>query len=434
MFGLSFPKNTREHTLSYYAATIKYEDQYPTLMENIETDICVVGGGFTGVNTALELSERGFKVALVEANRISWGASGRNGGQIIGGIGGGGDRFHKSIGDDGVGELYKMGIECVDIIRDRIDKYSIDCDLRWGYCDVALKPRHMRWLEETFKEEQDNNYPHPLKLLNAVELKEYVGSDIYLGGMYNATGGGHLHPTNLCLGEARAAAAHGATLFEQSRVLRIDYGTPSILHTEHGSVKAKKVVLCGNAYMENLVPKLAKRVLPASTCVVATTQLSESLANSILPKNVAVCDPRTALDYFRLTADRRLLFGGLSNYTGLVPSDYQNVMYKKMLKVYPQLEGIEIDYAWDGQMGIGINRMPQLGKLTDNVYFIQAYSGHGVAPTHMMARITAEHIAGESKRFDMMAKIRHWPFPGGRFLRRPGMALGMLYFKALDFF
>ena len=158
----------------------------------------------------------------------------------------------------------------------------------------------MRWLEETFKEEQDNNYPHPLKLLNAAELKEYVGSDIYLGGMYNATGGGHLHPTNLCLGEVGAAAAHGAALFEQSRVLRIDYGTPSILHTEQGSVKAKKVVLCGNAYMENLVPKLAKRVLPASTCVVATTQLSESLANSILPKNVAVCDPRTALDYLDL--------------------------------------------------------------------------------------------------------------------------------------
>ena len=434
MFGLSFPKNTREHTNSYYAASIKYKDQYPTLMGNVETDICVVGGGFTGVNTALELSERGFKVVLVEANRICWGASGRNGGQIIGGVGGGGDRFHKTIGDDGVEELYKMGIECVDIIRDRVDKYSIDCDLRWGYCDVALKPRHMHWLEETFKEEQENNYPHPLKLLDAVELKKYVGSDIYIGGMYNATGGGHLHPTNLCLGEARAAVDNGAVLFEQSRVLQIDYGTPSILHTEHGSVKAKKVVLCGNAYMENLVPKLAKRVLPASTCVVATTQLSEPLADSILPQNVAVCDPRTALDYFRLTADRRLLFGGLSNYTGLVPSDYKSVMYKKMLKVYPQLEGIEIDYAWDGQMGIGINRMPQLGKLTDNVYFIQAYSGHGVAPTHMMARITAEHIAGENKRFDIMAKIRHWPFPGGRFLRRPGMALGMLYFKALDFF
>ncbi len=327
-----------------------------------------------------------------------------------------------------------MGIECVDIIRDRVAKYSIDCDLRWGYCDVALKPRHMRWLEETLQEERNNNYPHLLKILNAEEIKSYVGSDLYLGGMYNPSGAGHIHPINLCLGEAEAAQDQGAEIFEQSRIERIDYGNSTTLHTDRGTIKAKKVILCGNAYMENLVPKLASRVLPASTCIVVTEPLSQRLANSILPKNVAVCDPRTALDYFRLTADRRLLFGGLSNYTGLVPSDYKNVMYKKMLRVYPQLEGVSINFAWDGQMGIGINRTPQLGKIADNVYYIQAYSGHGVAPTHMMAKIMAEHINDETDRFNIMAKIRHWPFPGGRFLRRPGMAIGMLYFKALDFF
>lgn len=433
MFGLRFPKNTPEHTRSYYAASANTSARYPALDTHIEADIAVVGGGFTGVNTALELAERGYQVALLEANRISWGASGRNGGQIIGGLGHNASQFRKVIGDEGVRSIYAMGNECVDIIRQRVERYRIDCDIRWGYCDVALKPRHMKWFEQTRKEEHANGYPHPLTLLDATRVKDFVGSDAYIGGLYNPSGGGHLHPLNLCLGEAAAAAQQGALIFEQSRVERISHGKRATVHTQNGSVTADNVVLCGNAYMENLVPKLAKRVLPASSCVIATEPLTEALAHSVLPQDVAVCDPRTALDYFRLTADRRLLFGGLSNYTGLVPDNYEQVMRVKMLKVFPQLEGVAIDYAWDGQMGIGLNRMPQLGKLEDNIYYIQAYSGHGVAPTHIMARVTAEAINGEGTRFDMMSKIRHWPFPGGRLLRRPGMALGMLYFKAKDY-
>jgi gamma-glutamylputrescine oxidase len=433
MFGLRFPKNTPEHTRSYYAASANTSASYPTLDTHIEADIAVVGGGFTGVNTALELAERGYQVVLLEANRICWGASGRNGGQIIGGLGHNASQFRKVIGDEGVRSIYAMGNECVDIIRQRVERYRIDCDMRWGYCDVALKPRHMKWFEQTRKEERAKGYPHPLTLLDATRVKDFVGSDAYIGGLYNPSGGGHLHPLNLCLGEAAAAAHQGALIFEQSRVERISHGKRATVHTQKGAVTADTVVLCGNAYMENLVPELAKRVLPASSCVIATEPLSEALAHSVLPQDVAVCDPRTALDYFRLTADRRLLFGGLSNYTGLVPDNYEQVMLGKMLKVFPQLAGVAIDYAWDGQMGIGLNRMPQLGKLEGNVYYIQAYSGHGVAPTHMMARITAEAINGEGTRFEMMSKIRHWPFPGGRLLRRPGMALGMLYFKAKDY-
>jgi gamma-glutamylputrescine oxidase len=433
MFGLRFPKNTPEHTRSYYAASANTSASYPALDTHIEADIAVVGGGFTGVNTALELAERGYQVVLLEANRICWGASGRNGGQIIGGLGHNASQFRKVIGDEGVRSIYAMGNECVDIIRQRVERYRIDCDMRWGYCDVALKPRHMKWFEQTRNEERAKGYPHPLTLLDATRVKDFVGSDAYIGGLYNPSGGGHLHPLNLCLGEAAAAAHQGALIFEQSRVERISHGKRATVHTQKGAVTADTVVLCGNAYMENLVPELAKRVLPASSCVIATEPLSEALAHSVLPQDVAVCDPRTALDYFRLTADRRLLFGGLSNYTGLVPDNYEQVMLGKMRKVFPQLAGVAIDYAWDGQMGIGLNRMPQLGKLKDNIYYIQAYSGHGVAPTHMMARITAEAINGEGTRFEMMSKIRHWPFPGGRLLRRPGMALGMLYFKAKDY-
>ena len=433
MFGLRFPKNTREHTGSWYAATA-HPSSYPTLEGETVADVAVVGGGFSGVNTALELAERGYDVVLLEANRIAWGASGRNGGQIIGGLGHNPEKFRKIIGEDGVRSIYAMGDEGVEIIRERVARYDIDCDIRWGYCDVALKPKHMRWFEESRRDKQRRGYPHELVLLDASEVRQFVGSAAYCGGMYNAGGGGHLHPLNLCLGEAAAAVSLGARVFEQSRVLDIEPGDNVTLRTEHGRVSAGRVVLCGNAYMENLVPRLARRVLPASTCIIATEPLSEELAASVLPRDVAVCDPRMALDYFRMTPDRRLLFGGLSNYTGLVPTDYRSVLAGKMLKVFPQLESAAVEFAWDGQMGIGINRMPQLGTLFDNVYYVQAYSGHGVAPTHIMARIIAEAINSESDRFAMMSRIRHSAFPGGRYLRRPGYAVGMSYFKAKDYF
>ncbi len=433
MFGLRLPINTREHTGSWYAATAHNEVSYPTLENDIEADVAVVGGGFSGVNTMLELTERGDQVVLLEANRVAWGASGRNGGQIIGGLGHDPDKFRGQIGADGVRRIYDMGVECVEIIRERVARYAIDCDIRWGYCDVALKPKHMDWFRETQAEQREAGYPHELVMLDSDEVKEFVGSERYLGGLYNANGGGHLHPLNLCLGEAKAAVSQGAQVFEQSKVIAIEHGERVTLRTEHGSVRAKRVVLCGNAYMENLVPRLASRVLPASTCMIATEPLGEALANDVLPKDVAVCDPRTALDYFRRTKDNRLLFGGLSNYTGLVPVDYQAVMVNKMLKVFPQLEGVNIEYAWDGQMGISINRMPQLGKLADNLYYVQAYSGHGVAPTHIMARVIAEAMHGESDRFDMLSSIRHMAFPGGKYLRRPAYAVGMSYFKAKDY-
>ncbi|MEM0953959.1 MAG: FAD-binding oxidoreductase [Pseudomonadota bacterium] len=433
MFGLRLPRDTREHTGSYYAATANPDGPYPTLEDNISSDIVIVGGGFSGVNLAVELCERGFEVTLLEANRIAWGASGRNGGQIIGGLGHDATKFKATIGDEGVEAIYRMGIECVDILRERVEKYDIKCDIKWGYCDVALRSKHMGWFRETLEEQKAAGYPHELVLLDRDEVKEFVGSDAYVGGLYNANGGGHLHPMNLCQGEAKAAVGMGARVFEQSRVTRLQPGARPTVYTEKGAVEAGTVIFAGNAYMERLIPFLSRRVLPASSCIIGTEPLDEATAKSCLPKDVAVCDPRTALDYYRLSADNRMLFGGLSNYTGLVPTNYEQVMTRKMLKVFPQLEGVKIDYAWDGQLGIGINRMPQTGKLDDNTYFIQAFSGHGVAPTHIMARVVAEAIDGNSKRFDMMSSIKHMAWPGGRYLRRPGMALGMLYFKSLDY-
>ena len=422
MFGLKATVDTSEHTRSYYAATANWQTQYPQLQVDIDTDVVVVGGGFTGVNTAVELVERGYSVVLLEANRISWGASGRNGGQVIGGIGHGAERFKKRIGEEGIKGIYQMGLEANEIIRERVSKYDIDCELKWGYCDVALKPRHMKEFAQWKADEERLGNPHTFRLLSQEELKEYVNSPAYCGGLYNS-GNGHLQPLNLCIGEARAAEEQGAKIFEQSRVR---------VRTAEGSVTARRVVLADNAYLGNLVPKLASRVLPSCSSVVATEPLPESLAQELLPGDVAVCDPRTALDYFRLSADRRMLFGGLSNYTGLEPRDLEGTLRRKMAKVFPALEGIGIDYGWSGQMGIGLNRMPQLGHLSDKVSYIQAYSGHRVSPTHMMARITAEMIDGAPKRFDIFANINHWPFPGGKWFRRPALAVGMSYFKILD--
>jgi len=398
----------------------------------VRADVAVVGGGFSGVNTALELAERGYSVVLLEARRISWGATGRNGGQVIGGIGHDPERFERRIGAEGVRDIYRMGLECCDIVRERVAKYAIDCDLKWGYCDVALKPRHMKEFARAKAFEQRMGNPHELQLLDKDELVQYVNSDRYCGGLLNRTGNGHVHPLNLCLGEVAAAVQLGVKIFEQSRVIRISHGDRVRLSTAKGAVLAGQVVLCGNAYMGDLVPRLATRVLPSNSSVIATAPLPEALAREIMPADLAVCDPRTALDYFRLSADRRLLFGGLSNYTGLEPRDLVGTMRRKMALVFPALADIAIEYGWSGQMGIGLNRMPQVGRLRDNVFYIQAFSGHGVAPSHMMARITAEMIDGSPRRFDIFVRIPHWPFPGGKLLRRPALAVGMLYYKLRD--
>ncbi len=431
MLGLRSLEESTEHTGSYYAASANWVTDYARLESDQQCDVVVVGGGFSGVNTALELAERGFDVVLLEANRISWGATGRNGGQIIGGVGHDPERFVKAIGEAGVRTIYQMGIEARDVIRERVQTYDIQCDLKWGYCDVALKPRHMKQFAEWREFEKSIGNPHPYTLLDKEELKEYVRSDRYLGGLHN-TANGHIQPLNLCIGEAKALETLGGRIFEQSRVMALEHGERPTVRTDQGSVTATQVVFAGNAYMGGLIPKLASRVLPSSSSIIATEPLSEELANELVPGDVAVCDPRTALDYFRLSADKRMLFGGLSNYTGMEPKDLEGVMRRKMEAVFPQLTGVKIDYAWSGWIGIGLNRMPQLGRLADNVAYIQAYSGHGVAPTHIMARITAEMIARESKRFDVMAKINHMPFPGGKLFRRPALAIGMAYYKALD--
>jgi len=423
---LKFSDDTKQHAPSYYAATANWQTDYPELEGSIEADVAIVGGGFSGVATAVELSERGYKVVLLESNRIGWGASGRNGGQIIGGYGQNPGAFRSTIGSEGVDIVEGMGVECVDIIKQRIEKYNIDCDLKWGYCEVGLKKRHLKSYQQWAEDDP------AMHLLDQDQIKEYVNSELYLGGYYREDWG-HIQPLNLCIGEAKVAQSLGANIFENSQVTNITYGDNPVVTTQKGSVKAGHVILCGNAYMGKLVPYLDARVLPATSCIIGTEPLSDEQLRQTMVRDVAVCDSRTALDYYRLSADKRLLFGGLSNYTGLEPANAEAVMRNKMAKVFPSLKNVKIDYSWSGRMGISVRRMPQIGRIKNsNILYASGYSGHGVAPTHMTGRLLAEAVDGNTHRFDIMNKMFHLPWPGGKLLRRPAMAAGMMFYKIRD--
>ena len=401
-------KLSLEHTNSYYAATQRDKEPFPTLEQDISADICIVGGGLTGVAAAVELAERKYDVVLLEANRIGWGASGRNGGQIIGGYNermlSNPKNLDQQYGEGASKSFGKMSTECVDIIRERTTKYQIECDLKWGFLDVALKRREMKDLKEYCNELKDGGYPHEVRMIDADEVKNYLGTDRYIGGRINE-GFGHLHVLDLCKGEARVAENLGARIYEQSPATAIDGGSPLTVRSATGSVRAKHIVLCGNAHLAtiapDLAPKLTPYVMPATSYIIATEPLSDDLAKEVMPINYAVCDQRTALDYYRLTADNRMLFGGLSNYTAKPPSSIRETMRLKMVKVFPQLAEARIDYAWGGTMGISLKRIQQMGQLQPNVFYAQAYSGHGVAPdTHDWAAFLPRRL--KDSRIDLI--------------------------------
>ena len=377
-----------QHAASYYAASSHPQPDYPALQGELKVDVCVVGGGFSGLNTAIELAERGLSVALLEARKIGWGASGRNGGQLIRGVGHGVEQFRPVVGDEGVRQLKLMGLEAVEIVRQRVERHGIECDLKWGYCDLANKPREFDGFAEDAEELRGLGYRHELKLVQPQDMHSVVGSDRYAGGLIDM-GSGHLHPLNLALGEAALAESLGVQVFERSAVTRIDYGPQVKVHTAQGTVQAQTLVLGCNAYLNDLNPEIGGKVLPAGSYIIATEPLSEEQARQLLPQNMAVCDQRVTVDYYRLSSDRRLLFGGACHYSGRDPKDIAGYMRPKMLEVFPQLAGVRIDYQWGGMIGIGANRLPQIGRLKDqpNVFYAQAYSGHGLNATHLAGRL-----------------------------------------------
>lgn len=417
------------HTSSYYAATVNQQLDCQPLKGAQSADICVVGGGFTGISTALHLVERGYKVAVVEANKVGWGASGRNGGQMIGGISGE-ERLAKPLGEEGERILWDMRWAGHQIIRDRVSTYNIDCDLKSGYADVAIKPRHVRALEAEYDYLQKNNFPHEYSLLSKQETQDLLGTSAYMGALVNM-GNGHLHPLNLCRGEAKAAMSLGATIYEQSPVLKIERGTKAKVVTEHGSVTADNVVIAGNAY-HFIEPKLRGRLFPVNSFIVASEPLSDDLVRQINPRDLAVCDPNYILTYFRLSADKRLLFGGRFTYFGSDPEVIKKNLTPRLLKIWPQLANTKFDFGWGGTIGVTANRVPQMGKLAPNIFYSQGYSGHGVNVTHLAGQIMAEAVGGTMERYDIFANIKPLTIPGQHIFRRQMVALGMLYYKLVD--
>jgi len=417
------------HTGSYYAATVNEVTDYAPLRGAQIADVCVIGAGFTGISTALFLAERGYNVHVVEANRVGWGASGRNGGQIIDGISGE-EKIAGHLGQDGERIVWQMRWAGHDIIRERVKTYGIDCDLKWGYLDVAIKQRHLREQHEQLETLDKYSFPHEYKMLTRDETVSLIGTKAYIGALMNM-GNGHLHPLNLCIGQARAAVSRGATIFEQSPVLRIEHGSRPRVITEQGSVTADFVVIAGNAY-HFIERKLRGSMFPVNSFIIATQPLSEEQVSVINPKDLAVCDPNFVLEYFRLGADKRLLFGGRCNYSGSDSAVIRSMLVPKLHKVYPQLVQTKIDYAWGGTIGIPINRVPQLGRISSNVFYSQGYSGHGVNVTHLAGQIMADTVAGTFERFDVFANIKPIIIPGAHTFRNQMVSLGMLYYQIKD--
>lgn len=428
---------------SYYEASAGRRIEYPALSGSIDCDVCVVGGGLAGLHTALNLTEQGLRVVLLEARRIGWGASGRNGGHVIPECACGMKTFEDALGIDTARHCWTLALDGADCVRQRIATFGIDCDYRSGHIEVAVTPRHLGHLRE-WQERAARHYEHPYRFIGREEMRQFVGSDSYQGGLLDSNGG-HLHPLRFTLGMARALTAAGGTIFENSAVESWQDGEQVRVRSQGGEIVAKTLVLACNVGMESIggeAPRrLARRILPVGTWIIATAPLSEALADELLPTRAAVADNRVVLDYFRLSADNRMVFGGGCSYLGEgTPAGFAESLRKGMVKVFPQLAQTPVEFAWGGVIDISMNRAPDFGRLgaTDgkpgNVYFAQGFSGSGLVATAIAGRVLAEAVRGDQRNLDIFMRLTHIPFPGGALLRGPLTAAGMLWSRLRDQF
>lgn len=417
---------------SYYAASANPAPQHPTLDSSIDADVCVIGGGLAGCSTALHLAERGFRVVLLETQRIGWGASGRSGGQALVGFASGQGKLVAALGADAARKLWDISVEGVELIRERVTRHTIDCDLHWGAMHVAIKPRQREDLLEELHEARETYGYDKLEFLERAGVEAILETQRYCAGLFDR-GSGHLHPLNYTLGLAQAAAQAGVQIFENSAVTSFTAGDPATVATAAGRVRAKFVAICCNAYIGDLDTRLRSRIMPVGTYIVATEPLGEERITRLMRKNVGVTDVNFVLDYFRRSADHRLLFGGRVSYSGIDAFDTARATRKRMLKVFPQLRDVKVDYAWGGFVDITMSRAPDFGRVAPNIYYLQGFSGHGIALTGIAGKLIAEAIAGQAERFDLFAKIEHHNFPGGPLLRMPSLVLAMLWYRLRDF-
>lgn len=427
-----FSHAKQQHIDSYYVASAGAIPDWPALDGSMECDVCVVGGGLAGISAALNLAERGYSVVLLEGSKLGHAASGRNGGQVINGFACDMDTIRKAVGDGGAKAAWDMSLEAIDIIDERVKRHAIDCDWARGHVVAAVKPKKLDELAD-WKVEAEQRYGYrDYVLWDKPELGKHLASPRYVGGLYDPLGG-HIHPLKYALGLARATEAAGVRIFEQTPVTRIEQGAAPKAHTERGTVSCKHLVLAANVFVGDLMPELDRKIMPVGTYVVTTEPLGQARARALIDSNFAVADNQFVLDYYRLTADHRLLFGGKVSYSGLPPANLKEAMRSDMLRVFPQLADVKIDHGWGGFVDITLNRAPHWGRLGGNVYFCQGFSGHGVAVTGLAGKLIAEAIAGSAERLDLFAKIGHLPFPGGKLLRMPSLVLGMAWYRLMDY-
>jgi gamma-glutamylputrescine oxidase len=418
------------HAPSYYAASANPFSVQPALQGEVEADLVVVGGGFTGLSAALHAAEAGFSVVLLEAERIGWAASGRNGGQMIPGLRWSAPELVEQFGEDHARRLVTLGYGAAAKVRDRIARHGIACDLRAGHFHAAAKPAHL----DEMKRERDClarliGYD-AIRIAEADAVGDYVASPLYHGGSYDAEGG-HIHPLNYALGLAQAALAAGVRIFEGSRVTAIDHSGPVVARTATGTVKARHGLLACDTFIGELDRKLGRMTMGIANYNVATAPLSPEAAQALIPSGAAVADSKFVLNYYRLSADNRLIFGGGEKYTPRPPADMAGFVRRFLEQVFPQLKGVGIDYAWGGMVGVTLNRLPHVGRIGQSFY-AHGWSGHGVLVTTLAGQLIAEAMQGTAERFDLFANLPTRPFPGGALLRHPLSVLGMLYYALRD--
>ncbi|WP_339673449.1 FAD-binding oxidoreductase [Dasania marina] len=416
---------------SYYTATANPHPSYPSLSDDMRCDVCIIGGGYSGLSTALHLAKKGLQVVLLEAERVGWGASGRNGGHVGTGQRKGQQELETMLGKDTAKTLWQYGLEAVQTVEGLINEYSIACDLKKGNAHVTSKAKEADHYKKDVEYMRSEYQYDQIRYLDKDELVDLFGTNKFQAGEMD-DGARHLHPLNFALGLAQAAQQEGVKIYEYSRVNNYSKGSPSRISTEQAAVTADHMVIACNGYLEKLEPKVAGKIMPINNFMLATEPLPEALARKINRDDVSVSDSLFVINYWKLSGDNRLLWGGGENYTSRFPSDIKNFVRKYMLRNYPELSDLRIDYGWGGTLAVTLNRMPHFQRLENNCYVIQGYSGHGVPTAIFAGKVLAEAIAGDAGRFDTFAKVPSPTFPGGTLLRWPGLVAGMLYYSLLD--
>ena len=423
--------DTQLNQKSYYESSVKREFAEPALSDDIVADVVVVGAGFAGLSAAIELAQRGHEVVVLEADRVCSGASGRNGGQAIVGFASGQAPLEQQLGQANAKRAWEMSLQGLDLMDQRIAEFEIDCERVHGYLYVAETARKARALEAEMTA-MDRDYGLATEWATGTDVQRYIQSPRYCAAAYERTSG-HLHPLKYGLGLARAAKQLGVKIFENSPVLDMRRAPTLTALTARGQVKASFGVLAGNCmlgeYGPRVAPDITPRIMPVGTYIVGTAPLSPEVCARLIARHAAVCDNNFVLDYFRFGADHRLLFGGRVSYSARTPAHLQESMAKRLAAVFPGLTEVAIDYVWGGFVDISMNRAPDFGRLGSNLYYLQGFSGHGVALTGLAGQLVAQAIAGQSERFDLFASLQHRPFPGGALLRMPSLVLGMLYHR-----